>query len=292
MFFFLVYILSDEFCYSQRRVDQRRSTERPDVTKHRSAVCLVNQVAQKNNVTAKFSCTDHTPTTQPSQVLSNAPYQSSYECRLALGRETYHGSASTKKNAKEKISREAYDQTRYTKPRLKERTCVEMIIRTNVSLIYEYASVKGKMIFDRVEHLSTVPNKFRVDLRFENKNASGEGYSIKEAKNIAAERLIIIIGRDHVLEEITNKFKDPKYNSKTNVEKLTMILAARGEPEPIIKLDDEMQDATGIGSTYICKVYSNDAIYSGTGLTLEAAREDAAGNYLRGLHFEARSSAL
>lgn len=288
LIFFLIYIISDCYCYNdppaRRPIVQRRVD---DVTKNRSAVCLINQLAQRNNITAKFTCSDHIATTAPTPAVTS-PRPPTYECRLNLGRETYRASASSQRSSKEKVSRQAYSETSYTKPRLKERTCAQTNIKTNVSLIYEYASVKGKTVFDKVTHLSTRPNKFRVELRLDSKSISEDGYSIKEAKNKAAASLMIIIGRENVLTEITEKFNDAKYLDLKNVDRLNLIFAARGEPEPEIKFDDEVSDPTGARSSLICKVFTSDAIYTGSGLSLDDAREDAARNYLRALNFEVK----
>lgn len=291
----ILLIMSTVLCVSRAVAVQRPAPQRvnpalsqaEDVSKHRSAVCLINQLAQKNNITAKYN---YIALARQGEGAPATPRPQSFEYQLTLGDESYTKTASDKRNAKEGVSREAYDKTRYPKPHLKDRTCVENALRSNVSLLYEYATTQHKGILDKVIHESTLPNKFRVELKLDDKEGIDTGFSIKQAKAKAAEKLIAMIGREHILSEITKKFNDPEFFEMKNAERLQRILYARGESEPKFELDAEMQSSDGRTTNYVYTASGSTMVTSGSGNSEEDAREDAARNYLKSLGFEVRTA--
>lgn len=253
-----------------------------DLYKHRSPVCLIHQLAQKNNISVEYELINDPLTTQM-PAASVTPKPASYGYRLHLGSETYRAAAPTKSKAKDKVSREAYDKTKYVKPHLKDRTCVENGTRTIVSILYEFAAVNGTILLDREMQIEVVPAKFRVELALGRLSAWGEGPSKKLAKREAAAKIVAMLGKDYVLHEITKKYNLPLYLDMSPVERLNLILYARSEPLAKYTLNDELGD---LGSTtYVSKVETETGDSVGTGRTLEQSREDAANNLLKALGF-------
>lgn len=260
------------------------TTDNTDLYKHRSPVCLVHQLAQKNNLTIEYILINDAPPTQMPSGTATTPKPHSFTYRLNLGSEVYRASATTKLKSKDKVSREAYDKTKYAKPVLKDRTCVENGTRTIVSILYEYAAVNGSSVLDKESQLEGAQPKFRVELTVNGVSASAEGPSKKAAKRDAAAKLVTMLGKDHVLHEITQKYNDPEYLEKRPVERLNMILYARAEPPAKYTLSDEISDIGGI--TYLSRVDTVSADSIGTGRTLDDSRDDAANNLLRAIGFK------
>lgn len=266
----------------QRAIPATPAPQTEDVSKHRSAVCLINQLAQKNRIPYSF--------TEIARQGDRASAATSFEYQLSLGNETYQKTASDRKNAKEKVAREAYDRTAYPKPHLKNATCVENQPRSPVSLLYEYATTQHQGLSDKVIHESTLPSVFKVELRLDDKESSGTGYSIKKAKAQAAERLIAMIGREHLLSEITKKFNNPEFFAMTNVDRLQRLLYARGETEATFREDAEMLSSDGRTTNFVCTASGTTMVTQGRGALYAEAKEDAAGNYLRSLGFAVRNA--
>lgn len=255
-----------------------------DLYTHRSPVCLIHQLAQKNNISIEYELVNDAPATQMPAGASTTPKPRSFGFRLHLGTETYRASASTKIKAKDKVSREAYDKTKYPKPTLKERTCVENGTRTIVSILYEFAAVNGTTILDKETQLESSPAKFRVELTLNRLTASGEGFSKKSAKREAAAKLVTMFGKDVVLREITKKFNDPEHIVKGPIERLNLILYARAEPLAKYELNDEISDIGGI--TYLSRVETVTGDSVGSGRSLDESRIDAANNLLKAMGFK------
>lgn len=258
------------------------TSENAELYTHRSPICLINRLAQKNNITFEYELINDSP--PASAVASSTPKPHSYAYRLHLGSETYRATALTKTKSKDKVSREAYDKTHYAKPALKERTCLENGTRTIVSILYEFAAVNGTNIFDKEQQLSTMPVEFKTDLTVNRVTASGTGFSKKTAKKEAATKLVAMLGKDYVLREITKKFNDPEYIARRPVERLNLILAARVEPPARYSLNDEISDIGGI--TYMSRTTTETGDAVGTGRTLNDSRDDAASNLLKAMGFK------
>lgn len=280
-------IQAQNSAFGNRRVPASAVSINEELYKHRSAICLIHQLAQKNNITIKYTLIQDPPTspTPINVAASTTPRPHLYSFRLTLGNEEYRASGTSKTKSKEKVSREAYDKTHYPKPHLRERTCAQNASRSVVTMLYEYAALNGSTIYDRVDHISTVPSQFRVELNYMQTATSGIGFSIKAAKLAAAEKLIALIGKENVLYEITKKYNSPEYYSWSNVDRLNLILAARGEPPIRFSLQREVTDSSGTSSTYLIDAESDSHMTSGSGKTLDESHEDAAGNYLKMLHF-------
>lgn len=290
-------LFSTSIGVSYDRVDTRRSatnyapqqlihtSDNIELYQHRSPVCLIHQLAQKNNITLEYELLNYTPSTQmPIDGAATTPKPSSHAYRLHLGNEIYRASASTKSKAKDKVSREAYDKTKYIKPKLKDRTCAENATRTIVSILYEFAAVNGSHILDKQTQIGVNPPKFRVDLTLNQTTAFGEGYNKRVAKKEAAAKLVTIFGKDYVLHEITKKFNDDKYIALGPVERLNRILYTRAEPSAEYQLNDEVSDTGGI--TYLSHVGTDTGESIGSGRTLEASREDAANHLMKSYGFK------
>lgn len=262
----------------------QQPTDNSNLYTHRSPVCLIHQLAQKNNITIEYELVNDGPPTQMPAGASTTPRPRSFGFRLHLGTEIYRATASTKIKAKDKVSREAYDKTKYPKPTLKERTCVENGTRTIVSILYEFAAVNGTTILDKEIQLEGSPSKFRVELTLNRLSAWGEGFSKKSAKKEAAAKLVTMFGKDFVLHEITKKFNDPEYIVKGPIERLNSILYARAEPPAIYEVEDEVSDIGG--RTILSKVLTVTGDSVGSGLTIDESRIDAANNLLKAMGFK------
>lgn len=263
------------------------TTDNTDLYKHRSPVCLVHQLAQKNNLTIEYILINDAPPTQMPSGGPTTPKPHSFTYRLNLGSEVYRASATTKVKSKDKVSREAYDKTKYAKPALKDRTCVENGTRTIVSILYEYAAVNGSSVLDTESQLESVPPKFRVELTVNGISASADGSSKKAAKRDAAAKLVTMLGKDNVLHDITMKFNDPEYVERRPVERLNLILYARAEPLAKYTLNDEISDIGGV--TYLSRVETVTGDSIGTGRSLDDSRDDAANNLLKAFGFKLKN---
>lgn len=270
----LAFVLA-EFCFiiNAASVDSRSSYVR--LFEHRSAVCLINQLAQHNKITAQFEL-EETPNTN----------QTHYMYQLELGEEKYHASSTTKSKTKEKVSREAYTKTRYEKPKLKERTCInnERAPKSNVSLIYEYAIEKNKTVTVDVSHINLWPNTFQADIELDNYKASAIGSNKSEAKESAAIMLVNKIGRAEILRSLEVKYNSARYMVMEPVERLRLLLWSRGEnPLSFVMLQEISHgDRT---STYVMKVDVPYLDAVGSGATTAIAQNAAANNALRLLNF-------
>jgi len=262
---------------------QPQISQNADLYKHRSPVCLINQLAQKNNITASFELIDDAPPTQTPAGTGTTPKPHSYSYRLHLGTEAYRAAATTKVKAKDKVAREAYDKTKYPKPTLKERTCVENGTRTIVSILYEFAAVNASHIFDKDTQLEVSPPKFRIELTLKGLTAWGEGHSKKAAKKEAASKLVTMFGKELVLREITKKFNDAEHIEWRPVDRLNAILYARGESPAKFALTDEIGDGGGV--TYLSQVETETSDAAGTGRSLDESRDDAASKILVSMGF-------
>lgn len=269
----------------QQRVPRNNDISDADVTTHRSAICLVHQLAQKNNITLEYELL-HDPLASSAANPGTTPKPHVFIYKLHLGDESYRAQGSTDFKSKDKVAREAYDKTKYPKPKLKERTCVENASRTIVSILYEYATVNGSDIYDKETQISVRPTKFRIDLTLRGLTAWAEAFSKKDAKEEAARRLVTMIGKDMVLNAITRKFNDPEYRppNMRPVERLRRILFARTEPPAKYTLSDEISDIGGI--TYLSRVETVRDDSVGSGPTLADSQDNAAHNLMAALGYE------
>lgn len=258
-----------------------------DVYRHRSPICLINRVAQKNNITARYEEVKIETGATATQMPATTAKPSSFAFRLHLGNEIYRAVALTKAKAKDKVAREAYDKTKYQKPTLKERTCVENATRTIVSILYEFATVNKTMILNKEIQLEVLPPKYRVELTLDGMMASGEGRSKRVAKQEAASKIVAMLGKDNVLREITKKFDRPEYLEMGAVERLDLILYTRSEPLAKYTLNDEVGDLGSI--TYLSRVETETGDAVGTGKTLDESRDDAATNLLRAFGYKTKT---
>lgn len=123
MFYFLVGILV-LVCTTENNVD--------GLGIERSAVCLIQRIAQYNHIDATY--------TKVSFEQRNGTIHS--ECKLLLGTEEYTSNSTSFPNAKEKVARQAYTKTRYQRPEIRNRTCLNHTPtnKSDISILEEYAN--------------------------------------------------------------------------------------------------------------------------------------------------------
>lgn len=255
----------------------------------RSAVCLVEQVAVHNHITAKYEKVQHGE--QKNRKIT---------CKLELGNEQYVGNSSSKSvaKAKEKVARQAYALTKYTKPPIENRTCIlhtpPPAVKSDISLLEEYGHVVGNhMMYSEVHH--SFNGSFEYVARLGDKSASGLGYKKKTAKNAAATNLVETIGRSKVVDALRAKYNDHKYHDMDPKLRLRKILRITdlSENGDYTKESEHFEHVDGKGQTkrIIAKLTTNDFMAAGTGSTFEEASSNAAANLLRTMNYTVTWSA-
>lgn len=189
----------------------------------RNAVCLIERVAQHNNITAVY--------TQVSNTTDGNFVHLKY--KLQLGNEAYEDTSTTVKKAKEKCARQAYAKTKYEKPALKNRTCLveNTPVRTNVMVLYEYATLLGENVGVDEKHIGRNPNAYEITLSLHGKTASANGTGIKKSaiKEQAATRLLDGFGRQNVVNALMQKFNGTAYHRMNPIERLRKVVNAAND---------------------------------------------------------------
>lgn len=247
-----------------------------DVEIKRSAVCLVERVAVQNHVTAKYE-----------KVHLDEQKNRKITCKLVLGTEEYTGNSTSKSlaKAKEKVARQAYALTKYTKPPIENQTCIvpPPTVKSDISLLEEYGHVVGNhMMYSEVHH--SFNGSFEYVAMLGDKSASGLGYRKKTAKTAAATNLVETIGRSKVVGALRAKYNDRKYHNmdpKLRLRKILHITDLSDNPE-YTKEDEHFEQVDGKGQVkrIIAQVATSDYIAAGSGTTFEEASSKAAANLL------------
>lgn len=246
----------------------------------RSAVCLIQRVAQHNHITAKFEKVHSEQNNDTTHV----------ECELDLGDEHYFSNATSLAKAKEKVARQAYALTKYTKPPLENRTCAVNGPgkKIDISLLEEYAHVIHKHILYTEGHRSS-NGTFEISASLDGKTASGIGYKKKLAKRVAATNLLQIIGRITVIDSLIAKYNQTKYHKMEptlRLRKIARVIDPTGDGIYTKKNEVlERQEGKGQVKRITVDVIANDYVAAGTGNTFEEAKRSAAANLLRSMDF-------
>lgn len=192
-----------------------------EVFTKRSAICLIERVAQQNNITANYQ--------QVSNTTNNDIVHIKF--KLQLGTESYEDTSTTKNKAKEKCAREAYAKTKYSKPALKNRTClVETTpVRTDAMILYEYATLLGEQVAIDERQVSRNPNTYQFTLSLHGKSASSTGAKKSKTKEEAANQLLEKFGKQNVINALVQKYNDVRYHKMGSAERLRKILIAKGD---------------------------------------------------------------
>lgn len=242
----------------------------------RSAVCLIQRIANHNHITAKYE--------KISQVQKNGT--TSIRCKLDLGTEEYMANSTSLSMAKEKVSRQAYALTKYQKPPLtNNRTCIihQPNEKSDISLLEEYGqSIQKHVIYsEKARHQN---GTFECDVTLDGKSASGVGVNKKSAKTDAATHLLNAIGRSTVVNALTAKYNQPRYHSMDPVERLRKILRVTAlNGDGIYKKINEVSE--GSGKRFVAQVITSDVMANGSGATYEEACSNAAVNVLKNMNF-------
>lgn len=252
-----------------------------DVGIKRSAVCLIARVAHHNNIEAIYTKTN----------IEQMNGTTHLTCKLKLGTEEYAANSTSISKAKERVSRVAYSQTKYTKPKLQNRTCIVQptVEKNDISLLQEYADSLGMHpLYEEKPH--NVQHKFGFEVRLNGKKAeASSNKKKKEAKKMAATNLIELIGRRHIVDTLTAKFNKPKYHSMEPTKRLRKVIQVSDATEDAIiytMMEEVTETLAGKATKRISmQVEANDFMVIGTGSTTEEAKTNAAAKLLRHLNF-------
>lgn len=240
----------------------------------RSAVCLIERVANHNHVAAKFQ------KTRPEQKNGTTLIR----CKLDLGTEEYAANSTSLAMAKEKVSRQAYALTKYQKPPLGNRTCIVHLptAKSDISLLEEYAhSIHGHVLYsEKPRHQN---GTFECDVTLNEKSGSGIGQNKQLAKTAAATQLLNAIGRAKVINSLTAKYNQPRYHAMEPTKRLRKIIGITElNGDGIYTKENEVSE--GASKRIVAQVKTNgyiNAMAAGSGATYEEACSNAAANLLR-----------
>lgn len=240
----------------------------------RSAVCLIQRVANHNHITAKFQ--------KVSQEQKNGT--TSIRCKLDLGTEEYATNSTSLAMVKEKVSRQAYALTKYQKPPLGNRTCIvhRPEAKSDVSLLEEYAQLNhGHVVYsEKPRHQN---GTFECDAALDGKSGSGIGHNKQLAKTAAATQVLNAIGRTKVINSLTAKYNQPRYHNMEPTKRLRKIVRVTElNGDGIYTKENEVSE--GAGKRIVAQVKTADAVAAGSGATYEEACSNAAANLLRSFY--------
>lgn len=243
----------------------------------RSAVCLIERIANHNHITAQFQKVNNEQKNGTTLI----------RCKLDLGTEEYAANSSSLAMAKEKVSRQAYALTKYQKPPLGNRTCIvhRPTAKSDISLLEEYSHlIHGHVLYS--ENPRHQNGTFECDVTLDGKSGSGIGHSKQLAKTAAATQLLNTIGRTKVINSLTAKYNEQRYHNMEPTKRLRKIIRVTElNGDGIYTKENEVADGAG-GKIIVAQVKTNDAMAAGSGATYEEARSNAAANLLRNFfHF-------
>lgn len=250
-----------------------------NVDTKRSAVCLIQRVAQHNHITATYTKVNFAQRNGTTHV----------ECKLKLGTEEYHGNSTSFSKAKEKVAREAYALTKYTKPPLKNQTCIAPPVppKNDISLLEEYATAIRKFTIYEETHSGIGKYEYKVTLDGKSATAASESTK-KEAKKLAAASLIAQIGRESVINTLTSKYNRTEHHTMEPEERLRKIIRVTdlsGDGTYTKLRETSEREAGKTVKRIVMQVEAKNAIAAGAGYTEDEASSNAAANLLRHLGF-------
>lgn len=246
----------------------------------RSAVCLIYNLANFNNISAVFEQTNKT----------NINGTDHFTYKLTLGNETYNTRATSIQITKDKVSREAYSLTKYPKPPLKKRECVIVTtIRSDMSILHEYATYINQTVVIDEKHISQTPSTYEITLTLNGKQSSATGHGKQKVKQEAAKLLMEKFGRENVIEMLVRKYDLPRYHRMNPIERLSKIVKVNGSNDVVeysIISDIDKTDANGKKNHEVIveaefRIYVN----RGKGATLDEAKKDAVKGILKLMKF-------
>lgn len=240
----------------------------------RSAVCLIELLAHHNKINAEYNFTGMAPV--------NHTIHFTFDLRL--GAENYTATATSKKKAKEAVAATAYNTTAYSKPDIKAKTCmIAATQRTDLSVLYEYATILNTTLAIEDEQVSVSPAKFQIRLALDGKSATVQGHKKATIKQEAAAQLLTALGRDRVRGAMLQRYNAPKYHRMSSVERLNKIVFATQTDEARYSVIEQPNNSNG--RRYKVNVWAQNVETTGVGETLEKAHEDGAKNVLEHLNF-------
>lgn len=250
-----------------------------DVGVKRSAICLVQRVAQHNHINATYTKLHFEHRNATTHV----------EAKLQLGTEEYISNSTSYSKAKERAARQAYAKTKYTKPPIRNRTCLieAPTVKSDISLLEEYADAIG----GAVTYEEKPPNNtwFGYELSLNGQRASAiSGIKKKEAKKLAAMRLIETIGRSQIIDTLTSKFNQTKYHGMDPVQRLRKIVQVNdltGDAVYSVFKEVSERKAGKTVKKFVVQVDAKGYVTAGEGYTFEEAKTNAAVAMLQFLKF-------
>lgn len=247
---------------------------------NRSAVCLIYRVAQHNHVNATFTKVN----------IEQRNGTTNIECKLNLGNEEYSRDSTSFAKAKEKVAREAYAKTKYTKPAIQNKTCLIPVhsVKNDISLLQEYANVVNKTIrYEEIPQASKCKFEYLVSIDGQSASAISD-VKKKEAKRLAAARLIDQIGRESIINALSAKFNATDYHSMEPTQRLRKIVQVTDLSDDAVytKREETMERKGGkTVKRIVMQVEAKSSMAAGSGTTIEEATSAAAANLLRHLGF-------
>lgn len=246
----------------------------------RSAVCLIERVAQHNNLTVHY---------EKVNLQHHKNGTTHTKCKLELGTEQYTANSTSYAKAKEKVAREAYALTKYSKPPIGNKTCLVHTEQTksDISLLQEYARAIGKEV--RFNELPQNGQQgFEIEVSLDDKKASGKDAKKKGAKALAAKNLIDKINRIKIIDQLALKYNRTEFHGMNPVLRLRKIARITehqvGDAE-YTKMSEVLEPKTRKIKSVVVQVQAHGYVTTGTGPTYQAASLSAATNLLRTMHF-------
>lgn len=241
----------------------------------RSAICLVQMIAQENHLVVFYNFTEK-------HRINETLY---FTCELHLKNENYTASATSKKKSKEKVAATAYNQTSFAKPKnITDRTCkISIHIRSDLSVLYEYATFLNTTLAISERQTAVSPAKFEVTIGLDGKSASATGHKKSTIKQTAATELIEALNRGNVINALVRRYNAPKYQQMNSVDRLNKIIGTSGEGPAVYTVQEQPDNNNG--RRYKVNVLAENAEAFGFGNTLDEANEDGAKQILKMLDF-------
>lgn len=250
----------------------------------RSAVCLIERVASHNHITAKFERINYEQKNNGTTLI---------KCQLELGTEKYKANSTSFPKAKEKVSRQAYALTNYTKPTLGNRTCIAndndaVIVKSDISLLEEYSHlIGGHVLYNEAARNSN--GTFECVASFDGKSASGIGHKKRDAKAAAATHLLDLVGRSKVIGALRNKYNATGYHNMEPMSRLRKIISVthingEGVYSKVKEVTENLQ-GKGPVKRIVAQVSAVNMMAAGVGDTYDEACSNAAAKLLEGLNF-------
>lgn len=264
---------------SRLRQPRRHTTTTPAPPDHhkRSTKCLIILLAHTNNITATYKQIKE----------SGLSHNLTFTAELLLGpSERYQAHGSSKKKAEEKVSREAWALTHYTKPQLKPTTCA-ITEKSSINILNEWGDANSANVQCYiVEQQLGPPKEYVMECKVNNNITTRANATSKKAAKInAAEKMLTHLN----YLRITAKDPAQRYNTTeligmNPISRLHEIQSARGEDEPAFRLMSEMKDKDNVRS-FIVQYGVSRYLAVGSGRKLKDAKRDAANNLLKLMGF-------